>query len=122
MRILVVDDDPIAGAVTSAILEDGGYQVALVESGAEALTALATGDRAAAVVSDMNMPAMTGLELLQVLRAQGVTLPFLLLSGDGPPADGGGSEPDGWLRKDENLELDLPATVGLLLAGRRGGQ
>jgi len=84
MRILVVDDDPLATEISSAVLEDGGCDVVAVENAAAALKVLA-GDRDFdAVVSDMNMPGLSGLELFQALRAAGNQLPFILLSGDDP--------------------------------------
>lgn len=84
MRILVVDDDLLAAELTAAVLEEGGCDVITVESAAEALQVL-TGDPAFdAVVSDMNMPGMSGLEFFRALRARGEPMPFILLSGDDP--------------------------------------
>lgn len=119
MRILVVDDDPIAGAITGAVLEDGGYEVALAESGAEALALLAGDDAVAVVISDMNMPGMTGLELFQRIRGEGRSVPFLLLSGDDPQRLGPTvASLDGCLMKDESLTEQLIGRVEAVLARR----
>ena len=84
MRILVVDDDALAAEMTAAVLEDGGCEVTTVDSGARALEMLEGDHGFTAVVSDMNMPGLTGLELFRALRADGHDLPFILLSGDDP--------------------------------------
>lgn len=86
MRILVVDDDALAAEMTAAVLEDGGCDVIAVESAAEALKVLAGDPEFDAVVSDMNMPGLSGLELFRTLRAQAHDMPFILLSGDDPQA------------------------------------
>lgn len=84
MRLLIVDDDVLAAEMTAAILDDGGHVPVIAEGGTDALSVLA-GDRDFdAVVSDMNMPGMTGLELFRALRAGRIDLPFILLSGDDP--------------------------------------
>ena len=84
MRILVVDDDALAAEMTAAVLEDGGCDVVTVESADLALVHLAGDAAFDAVVSDMNMPGLSGLDLFHALRGQGLDLPFILLSGDDP--------------------------------------
>ncbi len=121
VRILVVDDDLIAAEVAVAILEDAGYGVALVQSGAAAMGALVDGQAYDAVVSDMNMPHCSGLDLFKALRERGAFLPFILLSGD-DPAVLLQREPrlDACLAKDRYLENTLSAALGRLLAARLG--
>ncbi|MBF0562180.1 MAG: response regulator [Alphaproteobacteria bacterium] len=84
MRILVVDDDPLAAELTAAILEDAGHDVVFVENAMEALGALKADSGFEVVISDMNMPLIDGLELFSTLRDQGIELPFILLTGDDP--------------------------------------
>jgi CheY-like chemotaxis protein len=86
MRVLVVDDDSFSGEMTAAILEDAGHETVLVESGVDAVEILAADQDFAAVISDMNMPFVSGLELFEALREQGCHLPFILLSGEDPGA------------------------------------
>lgn len=86
MRILVVDDDDFSGEMTVAILEDAGYETIMVDSGVEAVETIASDPGIAAVVSDMNMPFISGLDLFAALREEGCTLPFILLSGESPDA------------------------------------
>ncbi len=86
MRILVVDDDALAAEMTAAVLVDGGCEVATADGATEALEMLAGDHGFTAVVSDMNMPGLSGLELFRAARARGHGLPFILLSGDDPTA------------------------------------
>ncbi len=84
MRILVVDDDPLAGEMTGALLEFQGHDVLLANDAMEATSQLDAHDDIAMIVSDMHMPLINGIELLHMLREQGVMLPFILLTGDTP--------------------------------------
>ena len=115
MRILVVDDDPLAGEMAVAILEDAGHQCLLVENGLEALEQWAGEQDIELVISDFNMPLLSGLDLFQELRHQGFKAPFVLLTGDDPASLMTG-EPElaGCLMKDASLEETLPALVNRL--------
>ncbi|WP_422103027.1 response regulator [Vreelandella sp.] len=84
MRILVVDDDPLAGEMIGALLEFQGHEILLANDAMEATSQLDAHDNIALIVSDMHMPLVNGIELLSMLRKQGVTLPFILLTGDTP--------------------------------------
>ena len=114
MRIMVVDDDPLAGEMAVAILEDAGHECLQAENGIEALEMLAGTDDVGLIVSDMNMPLLSGLELYRELREQGITTPFVLLTGDDPEPLLA-QEPGlvACLPKDESLETTLPALVDL---------
>lgn len=115
MKILVVDDDAMAGEMTGAVLEGMGHEVVLAEDGVDAAGKLDAD--IGMVVSDMNMPMVSGIDLFRELREQGSTLPFILLTGDEP--DGLlAQEPrlDACLIKDFTLEESLPAVVAEVLA------
>ncbi len=79
-RILVVDDEPITRGVVVEILRRAGYQVEAAEDGLVAWVALRTG-RFHLLITDHHMPQVTGVELIQSLRAAGSGLPCLLMSG-----------------------------------------
>lgn len=81
-RILLVDDDPGVREAMSAFLSRAGYDVAIAESGERALECAAT-SACDAVVSDLKMPGMTGIELLETLRRRGNPAPFVLLTAYG---------------------------------------
>jgi CheY-like chemotaxis protein len=122
MRILVVDDDPMAGEMTCAVLEDSGHQVVVAENGVDATEALSQAAAFDMVVSDMNMPLVSGIDLFRNLRDQGETIPFILLTGD-DPAPLLAEEPrlDGCLTKDFTLETSLIEAIAAALAKRTGG-
>ena len=79
-RILVVDDEPTTCAVVVEILRRAGYQVDAAKDGVAGLEALRAGSFHL-LITDHRMPQVTGVELIQSLRATGSELPCLLTSG-----------------------------------------
>lgn len=67
MQVLVVDDDEIAVTVAKKILTAEGHEVLVAESGEEALQMLPR-SQIRVIVSDWNMPEMSGLDLCKRLR------------------------------------------------------
>jgi CheY-like chemotaxis protein len=80
-KILVVDDSGLARRLTRRILEDLGYEVDEAPDGAQALEKYALG-RHDAVVLDMLMAGMYGLEVLQKLKELNPSLPVVVASAD----------------------------------------
>lgn len=119
MKILVVDDDEFSGDMIAAVLADNGYETISVDGGIAALDVVAGDPCLAAVVSDMNMPVMSGLDLFGALREEGCDLPFILLSGADPGALQQ-REPllTYCIAKDGDLEVCLPQTLARALAAR----
>ena len=83
-RILLVDDHEMARQTLRIFLEQHGYACKEVEHGAAALAWLEQGQRVDLIVSDNQMPVMTGLEFLVQVRANPHfgTVPFILYSGN----------------------------------------
>jgi two-component system, OmpR family, response regulator MprA len=79
MRIMVVDDDAAVRDSLSRTLRFEGYQVEAVCDGREALDAVHA-DEPDAMVLDVSMPGLDGLEACRRLRADGVVLPVLMLT------------------------------------------
>ena len=78
-RVLVVDDEPAARKLLSLILEPA-YSCATASNGAEALIAMQRG-RFDAVISDLQMPGMSGMELLVEARREHPHIAFLVTTG-----------------------------------------
>ena len=66
--ILVVDDYPDARLLLSYVLEDAGFQLVFAGDGPEAI-AMARARRPDAIVMDLHLPGMSGIEATRVLRA-----------------------------------------------------
>ncbi|GAA0512253.1 DNA-binding response regulator [Saccharopolyspora subtropica] len=79
MRILVVDDDRAVRESLRRSLQFNGYQVELAADGQQALDFLA-GNRPDAMVLDVMMPRLDGLEVARRLRSAGDDLPILVLT------------------------------------------
>jgi two-component system response regulator MprA len=120
MRILVCDDEPAVRAALDRALRLEGYEVDLAVDGEEALVALATRP-ASAVVLDLLMPGLDGLEVCRRLRAGGDATPILVLtarSGVAERVEGLDAGADDYLVKPFALE-ELLARLRALL--RRTG-
>lgn len=80
--ILLVDDDPSVRRVLARQLEVDGHVVMTAASGVEALDILRSASGVfAGVVSDVRMPGMTGVQLVEQIHAEGMKIPVLLVSG-----------------------------------------
>jgi DNA-binding response OmpR family regulator len=79
MRILVVDDDRAVRASLRRSLEFNGYTVELAEDGQQAMDAV-TRQRPDAMVLDMTMPRVDGLEVCRRLRSAGEDVPVMVLT------------------------------------------
>jgi two-component system, OmpR family, response regulator MprA len=79
MRLLVVDDDRALRDVLRRALTLAGYEVRQAETGAEALAEVA-GGVPDAVVLDVGLPDIDGLEVCRLLRREGNRVPVLMLT------------------------------------------
>jgi two-component system response regulator MprA len=79
MRILVVDDEPAVRDALQRALKIQGYDVTLSPGGADALMRLSK-DRWDAVVLDVMMPQVDGLEVARTIRRGGDSTPVLMLT------------------------------------------
>ena len=78
-QVLLVDDSALVREFVGGLIGDWGFEVQIVTSGKAALEVLA--QRCFdVIVSDINMPEMSGIELLTMLRMRGVDTPVIMLS------------------------------------------
>jgi two-component system response regulator MprA len=80
MKILVVDDERAVRESLRRALELEGYEIALAEGGSDALAQLASDAQPDAIVLDVLMPGIDGLEVCRRLRRNGSQLPILMLT------------------------------------------
>lgn len=106
-RIVVADDEePIRSLVTD-VLEEEGYLVQAVGDGSTALSLIRT-YRPSLALLDVAMPVMMGDEVLRQLRADGLTLPVIMMTA--------GTSPQRFLRVGASAVLPKPFTLEQLLA------
>ena len=84
-NILVVDDEETVRESLAAILEREGYRVFQAESGDEGLRVLKETPGIQLVISDHNMPGMSGIELLKLVRERYPNVTRIMLTGDPDP-------------------------------------
>jgi|SRR5450756_1747245 len=82
-RILVVDDSPDIRRLNTEVLTSSGYQVDAAEDGAVAWVLLQQ-NQYDLLVTDDDMPKVSGSELLQMLHAAGSDLPVIMVTGITP--------------------------------------
>ena len=81
-RILVVDDEEGIRQLYQEELEEEGYEVELAEKGKEALEKISKA-KPDAVILDLKMPGMGGLEVLERIREQDKDLPVIICTAYG---------------------------------------
>ena len=84
--ILLVDDDPDLLKLISLRLTSAGYRVRTAESGETALATIAV-ERPAAVITDLRMPGIDGLQLFEAIHRQHPALPVIILTAHGTIPD-----------------------------------
>jgi putative two-component system response regulator len=83
-RILVIDDEDVIRGLMAEILRASGHEVECAETAERALALLEDDDfDLDLVVSDVVMPGLSGLELVEAARARRASLPILLVTGAG---------------------------------------
>jgi PAS domain S-box-containing protein len=81
-RVLYVDDDEVVALTAAALLEHAGFRVDCMSRGLQALQAvLAQPGGWDVIVTDYNMPGMTGLELARALHDRGLHPAVIIISG-----------------------------------------
>lgn len=125
MRILLVEDDPALASSLNQGLRQMGFAVELSQDGGEA-DAILSVRKFDAVVLDLGLPGLSGMEVLKRLRKRGATLPVLILTARDAMADkvaGLNAGADDYLLKPfdfQELEARLNALLRRTQAERSG--
>lgn len=84
--VLIVDDERSMRDFLKILLMKEGHEVTAAESGAKALSLLASQD-IDVIVSDIRMPGMTGIELLEAVKEKTADIPVILITAFASPDD-----------------------------------
>ncbi len=79
MRLLLIEDDKLLGNGILTGLRQSGYAVDWVQDGETAVT-VTQSEKYDAIILDIGLPRMSGLEVLDQLRTQGTVIPVLILT------------------------------------------
>ena len=80
MHLLVVEDDPRLGRLLQRLLEDDRHLVELTDSGETAAETIEANRELDAVILDLGLPDISGIEVAQRVRRAGVRTPMLILT------------------------------------------
>ena len=94
LRVLLVDDEPIARDIVTKYLQADSHEVIACNSGAEALRELETGSFDL-VITDQAMPGMSGVQLAPLIKQMNAAQPIILLTGFRDPKLAAGENPAG---------------------------
>lgn len=82
--VLVIDDNPSVGLTLQLMLESLGHKAVVVTSAKEGLARIHGGAEAyALIITDVMMPDMDGIEMVNLLRREGNKVPIVAISGGG---------------------------------------
>ena len=115
-RILVVEDEPLLGEIARRILQSEGYEVLTAADGVEGLNSLGK-SLPDLIISDLNMPRMSGFEFLAVVRQRFPHIATIAMSGGYSTGEIPlGILADAFLQKGHYTIRELSHQVGTLLA------
>jgi two-component system OmpR family response regulator len=80
VHLLLVEDDPKLGRLLSRLLTDDRHVVELARDGEEGLEIASEAPGIEAIILDIGLPKLSGLEVARRLRAQGSNVPILMLT------------------------------------------
>jgi CheY-like chemotaxis protein len=116
-RILVVDDEPSVRESLAGLLNDAGYEISTAEHGFDALLQLRRAPSPDIIISDLNMPQMSGFEFLSVVRRRFPEISVIAVSGAYESGDHvpGGVIADAFYSKGRHHPEELLSTVAELI-------
>jgi CheY-like chemotaxis protein len=96
--VLLVDDDPSIRDLLSLQLEEAGFEARQAEDGIDGLVKLRDA-LPKVIISDLQMPRMSGIEFISVVRRRFPSIPVIALSGSIPSEFPAEAKPDIWFEK-----------------------
>lgn len=114
VKIMVVDDDAFVREMLSSILEAADYGVVTAEDGLDALEKYKADRDIQLIVSDVNMPRMDGLRLIQTLRDEKLEVPIIMVTSVNSisvAVDALSSGAIDYVLKDEGIQETIEITV-----------
>jgi CheY-like chemotaxis protein/DNA-directed RNA polymerase subunit RPC12/RpoP len=105
--VLLVDDDSSIRDLLSMRLEQAGFEARQAEDGIDGLVKLRD-ELPKVIISDLQMPRMSGLEFISVVRRRFPSIPVIALSGSIPIEFPAEAKPDLWFEKGA---LQVPALL-----------
>lgn len=79
-RVVLVEDEPVSLEVMTSVLQAMDLEVVAFQTADSALDFIRENPRQSLVLSDIGLPGMSGLDLLQGIRELGLSIPFVLIS------------------------------------------
>jgi two-component system response regulator CpxR len=116
--ILCVDDDERSLSIRKVLLETRGYRVLICSDPEAAIGMMRTGG-IDLVLTDLMMPKLNGVRLIEMLKAISPATPALLFSGSANCCNEDHLA-DGWLPKGEFAPIELLERIRVLLVRKRG--
>jgi len=112
-RVLIADDDPAICTLIETVLRKGPYEIVIRNDAESALVALDRDERFDVIICDFMLPGISGIDLIERLRADERTraVPILMISGHTNYAMDGRAKTAG-----ANLFLNKPFTISQLRA------
>jgi CheY-like chemotaxis protein len=104
--VLLVDDDPSLRDLLSMQLEQAGFQARQAEDGIDGLMKLRD-ELPKVIISDLEMPRMSGIEFISVVRRRFPSIPVIVLSGSIPNKVPTEAVPDVWFEKSTVILSEL---------------
>lgn len=113
-KILVVDDDSFVREMLTSILEAAGYRVTTAEDGLDALAKYEADQQIELIISDVNMPRLDGIQLIQELQSRRLDVPIIMVTSVNSisvAVDALSSGAIDYVLKDEGVQETIEITV-----------
>lgn len=82
-KVMIVDDSRTIRQQVNFTLTKGGFEVIEAEDGLDGLEKLGANGDIKMIISDINMPNMDGIQMVEKMKADGVTVPIIILTTEG---------------------------------------